>query len=195
MLAGVSLFASQLAGRRALLARSLRVGRTASGRSPPSRGTQRTTASRMAGIAYLRQDQAQAIDDELMGAEQGFSLDQLMELAGLSCASAVAEVYPPQQHPRVLVLCGPGNNGGDGLVAARHLHHFGYSPAVCLPKRTEKPLYHGLVKQLNALGVPFLTAEEVSQPLRGRCEGGAVQCIGMRRCVTIQRTFAGLTSS
>jgi hydroxyethylthiazole kinase-like uncharacterized protein yjeF len=134
-----------------------------------------TTASCMEGIAYLSQAQAQAIDDELMGAEQGFSLDQLMELAGLAVAHAIAEVYPPQQHPRVLVLCGPGNNGGDGLVAARHLRHFGYSPAVCLPKRTDRPLYHGLAKQLNALSVPFLTADEVkSQPLIGRCVAQAV---------------------
>ena len=73
MLAGVSLFASQLAGRRALLMRSLRVGCTDSGRSPLSRGSQRMTAGGM-GIAYLTQAQAQAIDDELMGAEQGFSL-------------------------------------------------------------------------------------------------------------------------
>lgn len=123
----------------------------------------------MEGVTYLSQAQAQAIDDELMGAELGFSIDQLMELAGLSVASALAEVYPPRQHARVLVLCGPGNNGGDGLVAARHLRHFGYFPSVCLPKRTDKPLYHGLVKQLTALDIPFLTVEDVqSQPLCGR---------------------------
>ena len=56
----------------------------------------------------------------------GFTVDQLMELAGLSCACAVQAEYPPSAHPRILVIAGPGNNGGDGLVAARHLHHFGY---------------------------------------------------------------------
>ena len=56
----------------------------------------------------------------------GFSVDQLMELAGLSVASAASTEYPPSTHPRVLVMAGPGNNGGDGLVAARHLHHFGW---------------------------------------------------------------------
>lgn len=56
-----------------------------------------------------------------MGAAGAFSLDQLMELAGLACAQALATVYKRETHPRVLVCCGPGNQGGDGLVAARHL--------------------------------------------------------------------------
>ncbi|KAI6009175.1 YjeF N-terminal domain-containing protein [Pisolithus marmoratus] len=44
-----------------------------------------------------------------------------MELAGLSCAQALAKVYTRDTYPNVLVCCGPGNQGGDGLVAARHL--------------------------------------------------------------------------
>jgi NAD(P)H-hydrate epimerase len=48
------------------------------------------------------------IDAELMG-PLGFSTDQLMELAGLSVACAVAKEYPKETHSNVLVVCGPGS--------------------------------------------------------------------------------------
>merc|ERR1719330_2274928 len=84
--------------------------------------------------SFLGQEGATKVDADLMSQEGGFSIDQLMELAGLSVASALAKEYPVESHPKVLILCGPGNNGGDGLVAARHLHHFGYQPRVVYPK-------------------------------------------------------------
>ncbi|GMP54679.1 hypothetical protein CsSME_00019761 [Camellia sinensis var. sinensis] len=115
-------------------------------------------------ISYLSQREAAEIDDILMG-PLGFSVDQLMELAGLSVATAIAEVYRSTEYNRVLAICGPGNNGGDGLVAARHLHHFGYNLSVCYPKRTPKPLYDGLVTQLESLCVPFLSVEDLSMDL------------------------------
>ena len=83
-------------------------------------------------MACSGQEDAAKIDEELMG-PLGFSVDQLMELAGLSVACSVYAEYPPSSHERVLVIAGPGNNGGDGLVAARHLYHFGYAVEVCLP--------------------------------------------------------------
>jgi len=46
-----------------------------------------------------------------------------MELAGLSVSQALYRVHPIQKGKRILVICGPGNNGGDGMVAARHLYH------------------------------------------------------------------------
>uniref|UniRef100_A0A1D1XRX4 NAD(P)H-hydrate epimerase n=2 Tax=Anthurium amnicola TaxID=1678845 RepID=A0A1D1XRX4_9ARAE len=113
-------------------------------------------------VSYLTQREAAEIDEILMG-PLGFSVDQLMELAGLSVAASIAEVYKTNEYSRVLAICGPGNNGGDGLVAARHLHHFGYKPVVCYPKRTPKALYTGLVTQLEALSVPFLSVEELPQ--------------------------------
>eukprot|EP00004_Rigifila_ramosa_P003093 TRINITY_DN1324_c0_g1_i1.p2 TRINITY_DN1324_c0_g1~~TRINITY_DN1324_c0_g1_i1.p2 ORF type:complete len:213 (+),score=35.54 TRINITY_DN1324_c0_g1_i1:118-756(+) len=90
-------------------------------------------------------------------------MEQLMELAGLSVAAAVCAEFPAASHPRVLVVCGPGNNGGDGLVAARHLRHFGYTPTVLYPRTPAKPLFAGLVTQLNSLGVPFLAPERFTE--------------------------------
>lgn len=80
-------------------------------------------------MRYLSQEEAIAVDTELM-ATPGFSIDQLMELAGLACAGAIADAFPISDGHgstvTVLVVAGPGNNGGDGLVAARHLYQFGY---------------------------------------------------------------------
>ncbi|ONK75621.1 uncharacterized protein A4U43_C03F18810 [Asparagus officinalis] len=125
--------------------------------SSPSRGVASMADET---VTYLSQKEAAEIDEILMG-PLGFSVDQLMELAGLSVATAIAEVYKPSEYSRILVICGPGNNGGDGLVAARHLRHFGYEPYICYPKRTAKLLYTGLVTQLESLAIPFLSVDEL----------------------------------
>nr|XP_003415203.1 NAD(P)H-hydrate epimerase isoform X1 [Loxodonta africana] len=110
-------------------------------------------------VKYLSQEEAQAVDQELFN-EYKFSVDQLMELAGLSCATAIAKAYPPtslsRSPPTVLIICGPGNNGGDGLVCARHLKLFGYQPTIYYPKRPNKPLFTALVTQCQKMDIPFL---------------------------------------
>lgn len=108
-------------------------------------------------VKYIGQDEAINIDQELFN-DYKFSVDQLMELAGLSCAVSIAKCYPLEriQTNTVLVCCGPGNNGGDGLVCARHLKLFGYCPSVFYPKRTEKQLYQNLVAQCQSMSIPFL---------------------------------------
>ncbi|XP_043858925.1 NAD(P)H-hydrate epimerase isoform X2 [Dromiciops gliroides] len=72
----------------------------------------------------------------------------------------VLEVYPPSSFssspPAVLVICGPGNNGGDGLVCARHLKLFGYEPKIHYPKKPSKPLFDALVTQCQKMDIPFL---------------------------------------
>jgi len=97
---------------------------------------------------------AGALDRDLMDLG-GFSLDQLMELAGLSVSQAVYRVHPPSKGINILVACGPGNNGGDGLVAARHLAHYGYKPIIYYPKQGRNELYDRLKTQLTSLSVPF----------------------------------------
>ena len=114
-------------------------------------------------VQYLSAAEASDIDRQLMSDEFGFSLDQLMELAGLSCAAAIHRCFPPSTHPAVLVAVGPGNNGGDGLVAARHLYHFGYQPVhILLPKEPTKDTYRRLVKQNQQLHATFHTSPPAS---------------------------------
>lgn len=117
---------------------------------------------------YLSASDAASLDRDLMDPNGvAFSLDQLMELAGLAVAQAVAAAFPCSSHPRVLVVCGPGNNGGDGLVAARHLAQFGYEVEVCYPVRSNRePQYSRLVKQLESCAVPVTSdAGALPRPL------------------------------
>eukprot|EP00920_Eleutheroschizon_duboscqi_P013548 GHVT01031825.1.p1 GENE.GHVT01031825.1~~GHVT01031825.1.p1 ORF type:complete len:381 (-),score=67.45 GHVT01031825.1:220-1362(-) len=146
------------------------------------------------GSFYLSPDAAKRLDEELMGPEIGFSVDQLMELAGLSVAQVVHFLYAQsggggeahgggggaggegggrgescepfeeveasqrqekelaaeQKKMKILVCCGPGNNGGDGLVAARHLKQFGHDVTVCYPIVPKRELFKNLLRQLDA---------------------------------------------
>uniref|UniRef100_A0A6V7INK9 NAD(P)H-hydrate epimerase n=1 Tax=Bracon brevicornis TaxID=1563983 RepID=A0A6V7INK9_9HYME len=100
-------------------------------------------------VKYLNQNEAINIDQELFNTFK-FSVDQLMELAGQACAVAVAKTYPASKSSenRILICCGPGNNGGDGLVCARHLKLFGYEPEIYYPKKTTgNQLYENLLHQ------------------------------------------------
>jgi len=97
---------------------------------------------------------------------------QLMESAGMSLAAMVRTAAPG----RVLVLCGRGNNGGDGMVAARHLQR-GVDTDVCyldLGKRST-----GCQHQLSALkrcrlGLHPFTSRDDLQVLHSLFEGADV---------------------
>lgn len=64
--------------------------------------------------------------------EFGVSGLMLMENAGAAVAAAARRLLPDPAAGPVLVLAGKGNNGGDGLVAARHLQAEGYAVVVGL---------------------------------------------------------------
>ncbi|KAJ2612792.1 NAD(P)H-hydrate epimerase [Coemansia sp. RSA 1365] len=108
--------------------------------------------SALANIKYLSQKVAQGIDVDLM-AKYGYSIEQLMELAGLSVAESIAAEY---QAGRVLLCIGPGNNGGDGLVAARHLVQYGFQASLFYPVQPSKDLYKALMRQCMAFKIPLV---------------------------------------
>ncbi len=58
-------------------------------------------------------------------AKIGLPTDMLMENAGKAVAEEVKQILGDIDQQHILILIGPGNNGGDGLVAARHLHDWG----------------------------------------------------------------------
>ena len=65
-------------------------------------------------------------------AKVGLPTSVLMETAGKAVAEAVGQILGTIDQQHILILIGPGNNGGDGLVAARHLHDWGARVSLCL---------------------------------------------------------------
>ncbi len=74
--------------------------------------------------------QMRALEEQAAG--EGRPPDVLMEEAGLGVAQEVWVNLGAAPGCRVAVLVGPGNNGGDGLVAARHLQDWGAQVEVVL---------------------------------------------------------------
>jgi NAD(P)H-hydrate epimerase len=69
---------------------------------------------------------------EQAAVDAGDAWDALMERAGSGVARCVLRAIAPAQDRRALVLVGPGNNGGDGLVIARRLHDAGVAATLYL---------------------------------------------------------------
>jgi ADP-dependent NAD(P)H-hydrate dehydratase / NAD(P)H-hydrate epimerase len=81
----------------------------------------------LASVAEMRALEAAAI-------AAGTPEPQLMENAGAAIAREILGALGEAAGRRVLVLVGPGNNGGDGLVIARHLARAGASVDVVLER-------------------------------------------------------------
>lgn len=76
-------------------------------------------------IAYITTQQMVEVD-RLMIQEYGIQLIQMMENAGKNLAELSRRMLGGDLRAKsIAVLCGAGNNGGGGMVAARHLHNWG----------------------------------------------------------------------
>lgn len=115
-------------------------------------------SARLASVAEMQQAE-RAAD------AAGHSYAAMMELAGAATAAEVMARYGQDaegEPPRVLVLVGPGNNGGDGLVCARHLDDAGARVRVYLWRRRTGygEDYQGHFAKLVAHRVPATRAED-----------------------------------
>lgn len=101
-------------------------------------------------VAAARRHEAEALGDHAPGA--------LMGLAGLAVARLALAAWPHAR--RITVWAGPGNNGGDGLVAARHLHEAGFTVRVRLAgdTPTRPPDAAAALAAARAAGVPMAPA-------------------------------------
>jgi NAD(P)H-hydrate epimerase len=88
----------------------------------------------------------------------GYSYAQMMEAAGGQLAQAIQAQLPLLERPaRLLFLIGKGNNGGDGLVAARLLQQA--QPALAISAYLAYPRQDALLTQAQAVGVSILSAD------------------------------------
>lgn len=96
----------------------------------------------------------------------------LMENAGMNASRCIIEaletrwaVTPSNARVRVRVLCGGGNNGGDGYVIARHLHNYGMAVGICA---TREPADAGSDAAIHAeictrMGIEITTPADSTQ--------------------------------
>ena len=128
---------------------------------------------------------------------QGIPLDTLMEKAGLAVARKARERLEVVRKAPVLVLVGPGNNGGDGLVAARHLWEWGtdVTAYLALPRSRDDPK----LRFLPDIGVSVVRAEddasfELLDDLLGRAHLVIDALLGTGRSRPIEGALAGTLS-
>lgn len=99
--------------------------------------------------------------DRLTSEQWGVPSLTLMENAGRAVVEFLEERFSPLASHKILILCGHGNNGGDGMVVARLLRGQGLKPRVVLFSEPEKVQGDAAVnlKRLAACGPPEIAAD------------------------------------
>lgn len=114
----------------------------------------------------------------------------LMENAAAMTAQAIGERWPAAEYPRAAVVCGAGNNGGDGLAIARLLHGRGYRVRVWLLAKAEalKGDAAANAGYAKALGIPLEDGGDTEALVAGLAESDlivdAIFGTGLARQVT-----------
>jgi hydroxyethylthiazole kinase-like uncharacterized protein yjeF len=105
----------------------------------------------------LTPQQAVELDHQTQAQGVGITAELLMERAGRAVARAAVDRMGGVYGRRGVVVCGKGNNGGDGLVAARHLARWGVRVAVFtvepVDDRTPEPAATNAMRLVRETGV------------------------------------------
>jgi NAD(P)H-hydrate epimerase len=124
-------------------------------------------------MKILTSAQMQRID-RLTTERYGVPSLTLMENAGRGVVGFLADRFAPLEQQRIVILCGRGNNGGDGLVVARLLRDQGLTPRVLLfadPGKVQGDAAVNL-ERLAASGMPeVVESPEVWQRIKLTLEG------------------------
>ena len=85
-----------------------------------------TQGYNLSAMKVLNSQQMQQCDREAIN-DYGISESVLMENAGVQVVESIDEHFGDGVPELIAVMCGKGNNGGDGFVVARHLYAAGSS--------------------------------------------------------------------
>lgn len=109
---------------------------------------------------------AQMREREQAAVDKGTSFDQLMENAGSSAARDLMQRHP--QAGCALIVCGKGNNGGDGLVMARYMQAQGWHIDILFSLgKNLSPLAQTNRERLNGLPhIELISAQELAGRLK-----------------------------
>ena len=91
--------------------------------------------------------------------ESGISKLLLMENAGARLAIEIIKKFKDIENKNIIIVCGSGNNGGDGMVCARHLCNFSKSISLFLLtsgeliKTKENKINWQIIKQIRSISI------------------------------------------
>ena len=105
----------------------------------------------------------------------GLTYDQMMENAGQGLADVILDFFIEEEEPHVIGLVGPGNNGGDTLIAMTALLGEGWKARAYLVKRKKDDL----VRQFVAAGGEVLSGGNAFQKLAESIESADVLLDGI----------------
>jgi NAD(P)H-hydrate epimerase len=111
---------------------------------------------------------AQAVELDRAAQARGIPAETLMERAGRAVAQAAVDLVGGTYGRRAVVVCGKGNNGGDGLVAARHLSRWGMGVAIVMievPEDLREPAATNLERLRTETSARILTADRLPHEL------------------------------